>query len=112
MCTQVPRVPIGLFLCTVAWWLFIGWVGNTDYGAPPPTYSGNEKHAVQTFTAGGGGGGGGAVRLRRGGSPLTTGGGGGGCSPFTAGGQSAYDGGGGGGQSASGPIPLFGKRYR
>ena len=35
----------------VAWWLFIGWVGNIDYGAPP-TYS----HAVQTFTAGGGGG--------------------------------------------------------
>ena len=32
----------------VAWWLFIGWVGNIDYGAPP-TYSGNEKHAVQTL---------------------------------------------------------------
>ena len=66
-------------MLAVAWWLFIGWVGNIDYGAPP-TYSGNEKHAVQTFTAGGGGGQ--SAYDGGGGSPLTTGGGGGGGSPL------------------------------
>ena len=69
-CNLSGEINIKCMCKAVAWWLFIGWVGNIDYGAPPPpppTYSGNEK---QTFTAGGGG------------------------------------------QSASGPIPLFGTRYR
>ena len=96
----------------VAWWLFIGWVGNIDYGAPP-TYSGNEKHAVQTFTAGGGGGGGGGVGVGGGGGVQSVygGEGGGGAVRLRRGGNRLRRGGG-GGQSASGPIPLFGTRYR